>query len=203
MTRDIQSVKDKINMMVDSYNDLIDYIKEKTGYNEVLQTGGILMSDSVVRTMKYQFREPLIEQTTGFIQDIDSFLSPLGIGLKLDKDGILSFDSNAFDQAIAKDYMGVLDVIGADKAGTSDSNTIRFYSASSNYTTAGEYDVQVTVSGGEITAAQIKLSSESTYRDANYSGNTISGNGSFDVNGDPVYAENGLQLTVDLSSDGV
>ncbi len=203
LTRDIQSVKDKLDSMVASYNSVISYIKEKTGYNEVLQTGGILMGDSIVNTMKYQFREPLIEQTAGFVQDIDTFLSPLNIGLELDKDGMLSLDTNEFDQAIANDYMGVLNLIGADKTGSSNSNTVKFYSASSNYTTAGEYDVQVTVSGGAITGAQMKLSSESTYRDAVYSGNVVTGNGSFDTNGYPVYAENGLQLSVDLTTNGV
>ncbi len=203
LTRDIQSVKDQIDSMVAAYNTAVEYIKEKTGYNDILQTGGILMGDSVVTMMKYQFREPLIEQTAGFIEDVDAFLSPLDIGFELDKDGNLSFDVNTFDEAIAEDYMGVLDVIGADKTGSSNSNTVKFYSASSSYTTAGGYDVQVTVSSGAITAAQIKLSTESTYRDADFSGNIVTGNGTFDENGYPVYAENGLQLSVDLSSDGI
>ena len=98
--------------------------------------------------------------------------------------------------------MGVLALIGADKTGSSDSNTIEFYDASSKYTTAGNYDVQVEVAGGVITSAKIKLSSESTWRDATYSGNIITGNSTFDDDGDPVYPENGLQLSVDLSQDG-
>ncbi len=114
----------------------------------------------------------------------------------------MSLDTNAFDEAISEDYMGVLAIIGADKTGSSNSNTIEFYGASSKYTTAGTYDVQVTVSGGVITGAQIKLSTESTYRNATYSGNIVTGDSSFDDNSDPVYAENALQLSVDLSQDG-
>ncbi|MCK5226107.1 MAG: flagellar filament capping protein FliD, partial [Planctomycetes bacterium] len=98
--------------------------------------------------------------------------------------------------------MSVLDIIGADKSGSSDSNTVGFYSASSDYTTAGDYDVVAVVSGGVISSAQIKLSSESVYRDATISGNIITGISTFDDNGDPVYPENGLQLSVDLSQDG-
>jgi len=111
-------------------------------------------------------------------------------------------DENVLDEAIAQNYMGVLALIGADKTGSSNSNTIEYYNASSNYTTAGTYDVQVTVSGGVITSAKIKLSSESTYRDASYSGNIITGESSFDDNGDPVNPENGLQLSIDLNQDG-
>jgi len=98
--------------------------------------------------------------------------------------------------------MGVLAIIGADKTGSSDSNTIEFYGASSDYTTAGTYDIEVVVSAGAITSARIKLSTESTYRDAAYSGNIVTGDSSFDDNGDPVYPENGLQLSVDLSQAG-
>ena len=203
ITRDIQSVKNKIDSLVASYNSAVEFIKEKTGYNNVLKTAGVLMSDYVVSTFKYQFREPLIQQTAGFVEDIDTFLSPLDIGLSLDKDGFLSFDTNKFDQAVAKDYMGALNVIGADKTGSSNSTAVKFYSASTNYTTAGEYDVQVTISGGAITNAKIKLSSESTYRTASFSENIVTGNSTFDTNGDPVYAENGLQLSVDRSTNGI
>jgi flagellar capping protein FliD len=201
LTRDVQSVKDKLSKMIDAYNAAVAYIKEKTGYNNVLKTAGTLMGDYVVSTIQSRLYTPLIAQTAGFIKDIDSFLMPGQIGLQLEGDGTLSLDTNAFDEAISKDYMGVLAVIGAAKTGSSDSNTIRFYGASETYTTAGAYNVEVTVSGGAITSARIKLSTEpeSAWRAATYSGNTVTGNSSFDENGDPLYPENGLQLSVDLS----
>ncbi|MBA7660396.1 hypothetical protein ES703_68398 [subsurface metagenome] len=202
LTRDIQSVKDKLTKMVDAYNFAVQYIKEKTGYNDVLKTAGLLMGDYVVSTIRQQIRTPLITQTNGFIEDIDTFLTPGHLGFKLDREGVLSLDMNVFDEAIAEDYMSVLAIIGADKTGSSDSNTIEFYGAHSNYTTAGSYDVEVVVNGGAITSAKIKLSTESTYRDATYSGNVITGDSTFDDNGDPMYPENALQLSVDLSQDG-
>ncbi|HUW17751.1 MAG TPA: flagellar filament capping protein FliD [Sedimentisphaerales bacterium] len=202
LTRDIASVKEKLNSMINAYNVAVVYIKEKTGYNDVLKTAGLLMGDYVVSTIRSQLITPLIAQTSGFIADIDTFLMPGQIGLELDRDGVLSLNTSVFDAAIASDYMGVLAIIGADKTGSSNSNTIKFYGASSDYTTAGNYDVQVVVSGGAITSAKIKLSTESTYRDAAFSGNIVTGNGSFDDNGYPVYPENGLQLSVDLSQNG-
>jgi flagellar hook-associated protein 2 len=201
LTRDIDSVIEKLLSMIDAYNFATQYIKEKTGYNDVLATAGILMADYVVSTIRSQLVTPLIAQTSGFIEDVDTFLMPGQIGLELDRDGVLSLNGNVFDEAIAEDYMGVLAVIGADKTGSSDSNTIEFYGASSDYTTAGSYDVEVVVSGGAITSAKIKLSTESTYRDAAYSGNVVTGDSSFDDNGDPVYPENSLQLSVDLGQN--
>ena len=202
LTRDIQSVKDKLNSMVEAYNAAVVFIQEKTGYNDVLKTAGVLMGDYVVSTMHSQLNTPLISQTNGFVQDIDSFLTPGHIGLELDRSGMLSLDTSVFDEAIAQDYMDVLAIIGADKTGSTDSNTIEFYGASSDYTTAGTYNVEVTVDGGVISSATIKLSTESTYRDATFSDNIITGDSSFNEDGDPVYPENGLQLSVDLSQDG-
>ncbi len=202
LTRDIQAVKDKLSAMVEAYNLVVVFIQEKTGYNEELEDAGSLMGDYTVSTIRSQLRTPLISRTSGFIEDIDTFLIPGQIGLELDRDGLLSLDTNVFDEAIAEDYMDVLAIIGADKTGTSNSNTIEFYGASSNYTTAGTYDVEVEITDSAITSAKIKLSSESTYRDATYDGNIVTGESSFDGNGDPVNPENGLQLSVDLSQDG-
>lgn len=202
LTRDIQMVKELMTSMVDAYNLAVSNIQETTGYDVDTETAGVLIGDYVVRTIKSEIRNPLVEQTNGFIEDIDTFLMPGQIGLELDKDGLLTLDSNIFDEAIAEDYMGVLALIGADKTGSSDSNTIEFYGASSTYTTAGTYDVQVIVSGGAITSAQIKRSTESTWRNATVSGNIITGDSTFDDYGDPLYPENALQLSVDLSQDG-
>ncbi|NQT03588.1 MAG: flagellar filament capping protein FliD [Planctomycetes bacterium] len=202
LTRDIQSVKDKLSKMVDAYNLAVEFIKEKTGFNDVLKTAGLLMGDYIVSIIKQQIRTPLITQTNGFIEDIDTFLTPGHLGFNIDREGLLSLDMNVLDEAIAEDYMGVLAIIGADKTGSSDSNTIEFYGASSNYTTAGNYDVEVEVSSGALTSAKIKLSTESTYRNATYSGNIVTGDSTFDDNGVPTYPENALQLSVDLSQDG-
>lgn len=198
LTRDIASVKEKISKMVDGYNFAVEFIQEKTGYNDTLKTAGLLMGDYVVSTIKQQIRRPLITQTNGFIEDIDTFLTPGHLGLNLNREGTLSFDSNVFDEAIAEDYMGVLALIGANKTGSSDSNTIEFNSAHSDYTVAGSYMVKVTYDGsGNIDTASIKLSNEkdSQYRAATISGNIITGDSTFDANSDPVYPEHSLQLT--------
>jgi len=200
LTRNIKSVRAKLNSMITAYNAVVVYLQEKTGYNDELKTAGVLMGDYIVSTIRNNIRTPIISKTSGFVEDIDTFLLPIHLGLEIDRDGLLSLDSNVFDEAIAQDYMGALAIIGADKTGSSDSNIIEFYGASSNYTTAGDYDVKVTVNASEqITSAEIRLSGESAYRTATYSGNIVTGDSTFDDNGEPVYPENGLQVSVDLS----
>jgi flagellar capping protein FliD len=128
---------------------------------------------------------------------------PGQIGIEIDSDGMLSLDSAAFDEAIADDYLGTLAIIGADKTGSSNSNTIGFYGASGRYTSAGTFDVEVTVNNDAITFAQIKKEGETTWQTATWQDNVVTGNSEFDDDGNPLYPENGLQLTVDLSASGI
>ncbi len=198
LTRDIGSIKSKLNSMVSAYNAAMTYIQEKTGYNNDLKKAGTLMGDYTVSIIESQLYTPLIAQASGFSEDFDTFLTPGHIGLELDKDGVLSLDSNVLDEALTKDYRDTLALIGENKTGSSSSNIIKFYGASSNYTIASSYDVKLEIIGGLI-SAYIKLSTESEYRDATFSENIITGDTSFDDNGNPKYPENGLQLSVDLS----
>lgn len=202
LTRDIQSVKEKLDAMVTAYNTAATYLKEKTGYNDVLKTAGVLMGDLTISNIVNDLRRPLIQQTSGFVIDVESFLMPGQIGLELDRDGMLSLNNADFDEAIAEDYMGVLALIGADKTGSSDSNRIEFYGASSDNTTAGTYNVEVTVSGGAITSARMKLAGEGTWRSATFSENIVTGDSTFNDDNLPINPENGMQLSVDLSQDG-
>jgi len=202
LTRDIESVKEQLNLFVGAYNDVVTFLEEKTGYNADTKVAGALMGDLTISDVLNNVRRSLIQQTRGFVIDTDTFLMPGQIGVELDGDGLLSLNASDFDTAIAKDYMGVLAIIGADKTGSSDSNRIEFYGASSNYTTAGTYSVQVTVSGGAITSAKILPEGETTWRDAGFSENIVTGDSTFNEYGAAVNPENGLQLSVDLSQDG-
>ncbi|MFA5553003.1 MAG: flagellar filament capping protein FliD [Phycisphaerae bacterium] len=202
LTRDVNSVKDKLQKFIDAYNGVVTFLKEKTGYNDTLKTAGVLMGNYVVSNIRNQLRDPLYTQRSGFVEDIDSFLNTAQIGLELDKDGLLSLNSTKFDEAISQDYLGVLSLIGADKTGSSDSASVKFYGSSSKYTTAGNYRVKVEYDGsGDISAAYIKLAGEpdSAYRAATINGNVITGNSAFDGYGKALYPENGLQLTVPVT----
>ena len=65
------------------------------------------------------------------------------------------------------------------------------------------YVVEVVVENNQVVSEKIKLTSESTWRDAEtWAGNLVTFNSDFDDDGNPLYPENSLQLTVDLSTDG-
>ncbi len=202
LTRDLSSVKTKLEALVSAYNAAISFYEEKAGYNATTKVAGVLMGDSVVSAAADDLHQVLIQQAKGFVGTLDRYSLPGQIGLALDRDGKLSLDGTIFDKALADDYAGVLALIGANKTGVSDSSTIAFYGASSDHTQAGTYNVEVTVAGGVVTSARIKRAEETQYRDATIQGNLVIGDTALDDKGNPLYPENGLQLRVDAGQDG-
>ncbi|MEN6306413.1 MAG: flagellar filament capping protein FliD [Anaerohalosphaeraceae bacterium] len=207
LTRNTEELKKKITTMVDSYNELATYFKEQTTYDTETKTSGILSSDYSLTSILNLVKNPLRSVATGFGSS-DSFTRPEDIGLKINADGTLELDTEVFDEAIVDDYMGVLSLFGAQKTGLStgaDAAYVSFY-ASSKYTDAGTYDVQVVVdeTTHEITSARIKLTSESwsRARTMKVSGKNISGSSELDGSKNPLYPEFDLNLTVDTSKTG-
>lgn len=208
LTRDTEALKEKMTAMIEAYNEVVTFLQEQADYDPETKTAPILYGDYSITTIRSQLKNPFILAASGFTTD-DSFTMPKDIGLTINSDGLLELDSNEFDEAITDDYLAVLELIGAMKTGTSagaDAAYIKFYDAGNN-TTAGAYNVKVTVNAGEITEAKIWTVDEEeadarTVDAENIEGNTVTCNSEFDDNGNPLYPENSLTFTVDLNQSG-
>jgi flagellar hook-associated protein 2 len=176
LTRDTTGLKEKITAAVTAYNDLVRTIQEKTAYDEAAKKGGPLLSEATVRNLRREIRLPFIERALGFSATSDAFALAGDIGLSVDRDGLLALDEDALDEAIQEDYAGVLSLLAADRTGTSDSDALRFYAASSQ-TAPGAYSVRAVFESGTLLSAQIKGADEGddAWRDAVVEGNLIVG----------------------------
>ena len=205
ISRNTSTVKSQVEGMVAAFNNLVDFLAEYTEYDAENKQMGILSNNLAVRLIKSQMKLPFIGIVPGFA-DPDTFLEARDIGLTVTGDGKLELDTDIFEDAVSQEdgFESVIDLLGAAAKGDSDSTIIQFYAASDKYTTVGTYDVKVTVTGGVITSAEIKLTTESEeqYREADIlKTNLFMGNSDFDDNGEPLYPENGLQITVELGTD--
>ena len=199
VSRNTTAVASRVQSMANMFNTLMTKLKEDSEYNADTKKMGILSSDIAVSFIKAQMRNPFIGIINGFVDTIDSFVQANDVGISIDGAGMMQVDLAKFNGALNDDYSGVLELLGATKSGNSSSTVVTFHNASDTNTTAGTYNVKVTISGGEITSAQIKLSTESVYRNAvSWANGVITFDGSFE-DGRPVHPENGLQLSVDLS----
>ncbi len=200
VSRNIAAVSQKIQSMVSAYNALMTELKSKTEYDSETKKMGILSNDIAVSFIKTQSRDPFIGIVAGFVSTIDTYIQSMDIGLTIDSTGVMEFDTEEFNDAISDDYTNVLELLGATKSGNSSNTIIPFYSASSAYTTAGTYDVEVDIDTNAITDVRIKLSTESSFRDnSTWASDLVTGMSIFDDNGNPVYPEHGFQFTVDLT----
>ena len=208
LTRDIEGVTEKVQNMVTAYNTLMTFLKETTEYNVESEQMGLLSRSTTIPFLKTQLRDPFVGTATGFNDD-DLYAEAREIGITIDGNRMLKLDMTVLKDALNTNqgFTAVIELLGALATGSATSgSTINFYSASSKYTTAGTYDVEVTISnpgsGNVIESARIRLS-DGTWHDATINGNIITGDSTFDDSGSgPLYPENGFQLAIDLSATG-
>ncbi len=178
LTRETESLEEKIQDMVEAYNAVVDFIAEKTTYDEETDTAGALIGEYTLTHVKRELRMTFVEALPGFEEGKNTFTLATQLGLELDRNGKLTLHTDEYvsesntisysglNDALSEDYLAVLDLLGTRSTGASDSDYLKFYGATS-YTEPGIYDVKATFDGGgNLTGAQIKLASESQYRDA-------------------------------------
>ncbi|MGD8501374.1 MAG: flagellar filament capping protein FliD [Phycisphaerales bacterium] len=188
LTRDTAGVVSKVQKMVKAYNTLITFVREKTEYNTETKEMGLLSRNTTVSFLKTQLREPFVGTATGFNDD-DLYTEAREIGITVDGYWMLQLDTSELNDALnsSRGFTAAIELLGAVATGSASSgDTINFYSASSKYTTAGTYDVEVTISnpgsGNVIESARIRLSN-GTWHDASINGNIITGDSTFDDSG--------------------
>ncbi|MFC1676900.1 flagellar filament capping protein FliD [Planctomycetota bacterium] len=208
VTRNTSAISAKVQAMVSAFNGLKTMIEDYTEYNTDTKKMGLLSKNMIISLTKSQMIDPFYGLIDGFVSANDDLTQASDIGITVDGAGMLEFDNTIFAEAIDENYNNVLELLGAtkDDSGNSDSDEISFYGASDRNTTAGTYLVQVDIDefeSNEIHAVRIKLSGESAWRETA----TWTGDGyitfdtdSFDPNTNaPLYLENSLQLTIDLN----
>jgi len=175
MTRSTQDLKNDLDNLAEIYNGIVDTIDNYTGYDEETGQGGALQGDSTLYGLVTRVRSAMTGLLTGFDSDNDTYMLASQIGLEIDRDGKMEFDSAAFDTAVEADYQSVLEVIGAMGQGSTDTADVQFSKAES-VTEAGVYEVEIDYDGaGAITAARMRKSGETTWNDATVNGTTITG----------------------------
>jgi flagellar capping protein FliD len=200
VSRNTSGVSQKVQAMVKAYNELLTELKNQTEYDSSTKSMGILSTDMAVSYIKTQSSNPFIGIATGFVQLVDSFVQASDIGITFDGEGMMQLDNADFNAAINKNFKGVLSLLGANKTSNNDTGIIEFYGSSEKYTSAGAYDIQVDIGDNhQITDVRIKLATETEWRHAAWNGNIARGNSTFDDKSNPLFPENGLQFTVDLT----
>jgi flagellar hook-associated protein 2 len=106
ITQDTEAVRSNIDEFIKSFNEIIDYIDEKTKIDTATYTRGPLTGDTIAQKAKTQLREYLTEEVTSVGAGDPSFL--FQIGISFNSDGKLEVsDSDELTEALENNLSSV------------------------------------------------------------------------------------------------
>ena len=108
VTQDNSAVRQALDRFVENYNALADQLKQFTDYNAETQSGGVLLGDSVARSLERQLRDSLVNAVG---EESGSFRYLVDIGVKTDESGLLRVDDNAFETALDENFASTVTLL--------------------------------------------------------------------------------------------
>lgn len=116
VTSDSSAIKTKISSFVSAYNDVVNTGHNTSGYGSTKATNSVLSGDTGIR----RSLDRIATLVSSAVPGASSSLQSLGsLGIRLAKDGTLSFDSAKFDTAMEKDPSAVRKLFVTDTASAS------------------------------------------------------------------------------------
>ena len=115
---DRAAVREALNELVKAYNGVIDTVRDLTRFNPETREGAVLVGDSTLRSVQSRLAQGL--QLTGTDPEA-TFTNLVNLGVNSDRNGRLSLDSAALDQAMDRDFRGVIGLVNEVSAGLRDS----------------------------------------------------------------------------------
>ena len=104
VARDNEPAKTAIEGFVTSYNAVMDYIDDQTGYDDETETAGLLLGDSATNTIRDQLRNTLSRT----LANLDGKANRLSsIGITFDEKSRLQIESSKLNNALNGDLDGV------------------------------------------------------------------------------------------------
>ncbi len=150
VAKDSEALKSKLREFRDSFNSVIDYIRQNSSFNSETYSSGPLFGNTTAAQVETSMNDVLLRSVGGgVVKNLTQ------LGFSLDEDGKVTFDESAFSKVLADNPDAVAKVMAA--SGTGSNSSIR-YVTSSTKTKAGSYEVNITQaatkSAGTTAAAQ-------------------------------------------------
>lgn len=108
VTTDVEKIKESVQAFVDAYNELHKTLKG------LRKEGGDLQGDATIRNIESRISSVLNTSPAGLT---GSFSYLAEIGISRDRNGVMSLDSSALEDAVAQDLNGVVELFTLDNEG--------------------------------------------------------------------------------------
>lgn len=134
---DTSGITSKVQSFVSSYNDMITTINSLTSYDASNGSAGILIGDSIARSVTSQVRSLFSSAVSGLSGNYTSLTS---LGITTQAGGTLTLDQTKLDAALSSDHSVVGKLFSA--IGTTDDSLITYLSSTSQ-STIGDYAINI------------------------------------------------------------
>lgn len=111
ITRDTDTIKEKISAFVDAYNKLIDGLSSKQAYGGEEGSSGALIGDSTLRSITRNLGSILGRQVGGTENGASTLF---GIGISIDRYGKMQMDDTDVTDALATNISDVMTIFTSD-----------------------------------------------------------------------------------------
>ncbi|MGV1108420.1 flagellar filament capping protein FliD [Xanthomonas translucens] len=114
IANDSSSLKANLTALVSAYNTVNTVLKSSSAYDATNKKASALTGDSMVRGLQQTLRKQVTDNTS----DLKA------LGVTIDKNGVMSFNSAKLDSAVASDPASVKAMFGTDGGFTTGMNTL-------------------------------------------------------------------------------
>ncbi len=161
VNRDYDAIVDKMKSVVESYNDLVEYVAEETQWYDDTQEGGVLMGDTLASNLPSELNLKLFTSPTGLSGTSLTNLTHIGISQQLSdadgnvtKNGVRISGKIQLDESTFKNYL-MTNLNDTQNillpSGKGSTNTIQFISSTNNTVQNSAYAVNITTIATQAT----------------------------------------------------
>ncbi|MFW6378185.1 MAG: flagellar filament capping protein FliD [Bacillota bacterium] len=112
VSKDTGKATEAVEGFVDQYNGVMDFLDGKTEYDEEEEEGAILQGDSTAMRLQSRLRSLVSSR----VKEEGDYNSLTSVGIEVDRDGVMSFDSSKFTEALENSPEEVTNLFKADEA---------------------------------------------------------------------------------------
>ena len=107
VTQDNTAVKEGISNFVNAYNEVVQFVNERTTFDVETGERGLFVGDSLARTVLDRIRQSTFSQISG----LTTYTGASQIGFETQSgDGTIKFNEDTFDAALSSNYSAVRDL---------------------------------------------------------------------------------------------
>lgn len=186
LTNDTSALTDKINTFVTAVNSVVSSVDQQSTLDTTTYNTGVLFGDSVARQVKDGVRNLVFSDSPGITGSVKNLAS---VGFGLDSNGAVTFDSDAFTKALAKDPDGVSALFRS--MGTGSNGNIKYVSSTSDAVASGTggYAVNITQAAtkGSFVAGTAMTSARTSAESLTFTG--------------PMFGASGMTIDFEVGTD--